>query len=122
MNEVRVQGRTTSEVELKKTGQGKAYVNFNLAVEENFKDAQGEWQKSTTFIECIAWDKQAELLATVKKGSLIEIDGKIEVSKYKNKDNVEVKSTKVRANRFYLVTIPKLPDKDDNPFDKGEKS
>ena len=49
---------------------------------------------------------------------MIEIDGKIEVSKYKNKDNIEVKSTKVRVNRFYYVTIPKLQDKDENPFDK----
>ena len=66
-----ISGRLTSNPELKNTSTGKAVVNFTVAVD------RGDKNKTTDFIDCVAWDSKAEFIAKwFTKGSPIEIAGK----------------------------------------------
>ena len=68
MNSVCLVGRTTKDPELKYTGNNIAVASFSLAVNRNFKDANGE--RETDFINCVIWRQQAENLANwAKKGA-----------------------------------------------------
>jgi single-strand DNA-binding protein len=79
INSVCLVGRLTRDPELKYTGNNVAVASFSLAVNRNFKDANGE--RETDFINCVIWRQQAENLANwAKKGALIGIT----VSKYRN--------------------------------------
>ena len=51
-------GRLTRDPELKYTANGVAFVNFTVAVNRTFKNAQGE--READFINCIIWRKAAE--------------------------------------------------------------
>ncbi|WP_348735262.1 single-stranded DNA-binding protein [Spiroplasma endosymbiont of Ammophila pubescens] len=47
-------GRTTKDIEIKKTSNGKEYTIFNLAITRPYSK-----QKETDFIPCQVWNKQA---------------------------------------------------------------
>ena len=57
MNSVQLIGRLTKDIDLKYTQSGTAVGSFNLAVERNFKNADGE--REIDFIRCQIWRKAA---------------------------------------------------------------
>lgn len=58
-------GRLTRDPELKYTTSNIAVATFSLAVNRNFKDANGE--READFINCVIWRQQAENLANWAK-------------------------------------------------------
>ena len=102
MNSVCLVGRTTKDPELKYTGNNIAVASFSLAVNRNFKDANGE--RETDFINCVIWRQQAENLANwVKKGALIGITGRIQTRSYENQQGQRVYVTEVVAENFQML-------------------
>jgi len=85
MNIVALIGRLTRDIELKYTQSGKPVANFSLAVDRRYKDANGE--KVCDFINCISWEKKAELLDQYcKKGSQIAVTGELQMRKYQTRE------------------------------------
>ena len=78
INNVVLVGRMTRDAELRYTPSNVAVATFSLAVNRNFKGANGE--RETDFINCVIWRQQAENLANwAKKGALIGITGRIQI-------------------------------------------
>ncbi|WP_253301591.1 single-stranded DNA-binding protein, partial [Spiroplasma endosymbiont of Phyllotreta cruciferae] len=74
-------GRTTKDIEIKKTQNGKEYSIFQLAAIIPYST-----QKETDFIPCQVWNKQAITLQKYcQKGSQIAITGILQ--SFKDKDN-----------------------------------
>jgi len=102
LNKVILIGRLTREVELIYTQQGTAVAKFTLAVDRDRKNAQGE--RETDFINCVVWQKQAENCANyIGKGSLIALDGRIQVRSYEAKDGGKRWVTEVIAERVQFL-------------------
>ena len=102
MNTVQLVGRLTRDIELKFTASGTATGSFNLAVNRNFTNQQGE--READFINCVIWRKAAENLANwTRKGSLIAIDGRLQSRSYENKHGQKVYVTEVVVNNFDLL-------------------
>ncbi|AZF90883.1 single-stranded DNA-binding protein [Streptococcus phage CHPC927] len=102
MNSVCLVGRTTKDPELKYTTSNIAVATFSLAVNRNFKDANGE--RETDFINCVIWRQQAENLANwAKKGALIGITGRIQTRSYENQQGQRVYVTEVVAENFQML-------------------
>ena len=95
-------GRLTRDPELKYTGNNIAVASFSLAVNRNFKDANGE--RETDFINCVIWRQQAENLVNwAKKGALIGITGRIQTRSYENQQGQRVYVTEVVAENFQML-------------------
>nr|DAO20720.1 MAG TPA: Single strand binding protein [Caudoviricetes sp.] len=102
LNSVCLVGRLTRYPELKYTGNNIAVASFSLAVNRNFKDANGE--RETDFINCVIWRQQAENLANwAKKGALIGITGRIQTRSYENQQGQKVYVTEVVAENFQML-------------------
>ena len=102
INSVCLVGRLTRDPELKYTGNNIAVASFSLAVNRNFKDANGE--RETDFINCVIWRQQAENLANWgKKGALIGITGRIQTRSYENQQGQRVYVTEVVAENFQIL-------------------
>ena len=102
INNVVLVGRLTRDPELKYTGNNIAVASFSLAVNRNFKDANGE--RETDFINCVIWRQQAENLANwAKKGALIGITGRIQTRNYENQQGQRVYVTEVVADNFQML-------------------
>lgn len=102
MNNVSLVGRLTKDVELKYTGSQTAVAAGTLAVNRQFKSANGE--KETDFINIVAWRKTAEILSNyASKGSQIGVTGRIQTRNYEDKDGKRVYVTEVVAESINLL-------------------
>jgi len=102
MNQVNLIGRLTKDIELKMTPNQKVVTQFNLAVYRT-KD-------ETDFINCVAWNKTAELLENyTSKGSQIGVNGTLRTRNYDdpNIPNRKVYVTEVLVNSIYLLDSKK---------------
>ena len=102
INNVILVGRLTRDPELRYTTSNVAVATFNLAVNRNFKGANGE--READFINCMIRRKQAELFADwCKKGNLVGITGRIQTRSYENQQGQRVYVTEVVAETFQLL-------------------
>lgn len=102
MNNLSLVGRLTKDVELKYTGSQTAVATGTLAVNRQFKSANGE--KETDFINIVAWRKTAEILSNyASKGSQIGITGRIQTRNYEGNDGKRVYVTEVVAETVMLL-------------------
>jgi single-strand DNA-binding protein len=101
-NRVILIGRLTRDPELRYTQSGIAVTSFTLAVDRNYKNAQGE--KETDFIPCIAWRQLAELCANyLAKGKLAAVEGRIQIDTGE-KDGQRQYYTKVVAEKVKFLS------------------
>ncbi|HHV63486.1 MAG TPA: single-stranded DNA-binding protein [Peptococcaceae bacterium] len=85
LNRVVLIGRLTKDPELRYTQNGIAVTSFTLAVDRNYKNAQGE--RETDFIPCVVFRQLAEHCANyLAKGKLAAVDGRIQVRSYEGQD------------------------------------
>ena len=74
LNRVVLIGRLTRDPELRYTPSGVAVASFTLAVDRNFKNAQGE--READFINIVVWRQLGENCANyLSKGKLAAVDG-----------------------------------------------
>ncbi|CDR26467.1 single-stranded DNA-binding protein [Staphylococcus schweitzeri] len=87
-------GRLTCDPELLHTQKEIAVAKFNLAVNRNYKNENGQTQAD--FINCITFRKHDENVATyLKTGQQIAIKGRIQTRSYTNKENKQIYVTEV---------------------------
>lgn len=87
-------GRIVNELEVKQTPSGVSALSFTLAVERNFKGADGERQ--TDFISCVAWRQQAEFIGRYfGKGRMIALEGNLRTRTYDDKNGTKHYVTEV---------------------------
>lgn len=86
MNQVLLTGRITKDPELRYTQSGVASCNFTIAVDRQFRDANGN--KQSDFINCVAWRQQADFMSKyVKKGNMLAVVGTLQVRTYQDQSN-----------------------------------
>ena len=94
MNKVIMTGRTTANLELKSTPSGTSVVEFSIAVNRTFKNANGE--RESDFFNCVAYNKTAELISKyVNKGDQLGIEGRLQTRNYTNKEGRKVYITEI---------------------------
>lgn len=102
LNRVVLTGRLTKDPELRYTGNGTAVTTFNLAVDRQFRNQDGN--RDVDFIQCVIWRKSAENFANfTHKGSLVGIDGRISTRNYENNQGQRVYVTEVTVENFALL-------------------
>ncbi len=101
MNAVVLIGRTTRDIDLRRTGNGTAVASFTLAVNRDFKTNDGQ---EADFIQCVAWKKTAELLEQyVHKGDKIALNGSIRTRNYEDSHGRTVYVTEVLVNHVEFL-------------------
>lgn len=102
INRVVLTGRLTRDPELKYTQSGNAVCSFTLAVDRQFRNQNGD--READFINCVIWRKSAENFSNfTHKGSMVGIDGRIQVRNYENQQGQRVYVTEVIVDNFALL-------------------
>jgi single-strand DNA-binding protein len=69
-------GNLTRDPELRSTPSGQQVCSFSLALNRSYKDASGEWQEATDYIDVVAWGPLGERVAQyLHKGSRTLVQG-----------------------------------------------
>lgn len=94
MNKVILTGRLVSD-DFKKFQSSKGIISLT------FKIALIEQTKKTNFIDIVCFDKMANNITKyIKKGDLLEIEGKLNNSKYTTKDGKTIYKTEIVAKNI----------------------
>lgn len=116
MNNVTLVGRLTRDPELKETMSGVHRLQFTVAIDRRFKNADGE--READFISCVAWRQTAEFIAKYfNRGMKIGIIGSIQTGSYE-KDGITVYTTDVNADQAYFIESKR----DGSGYQTGEHS
>ena len=113
MNFVGIVGRMTKDVELRRTGSGKAVASITLAVNKDFKNEQGNYDAD--FIDCVAFEQKAETISKyVHKGDRFAVVGKLSTRSYETKEGKKVKVTEVKVVEFDFLENKKQTENTEN--------
>lgn len=94
-NFVCVRGNVIADVDVRFTKNGKQCSMFRVAVNENRKNENGEWEsKAVAFLNMIAWEYVAKQCEQLKKGDGVVVTGKITTGSYE-KDGVKKYTTEI---------------------------
>ena len=108
MNSVNLIGRLTNKPTFGYTIGNIAYAGFTIAVNRNFKNANGERQAD--FINCIAYRKTAELINQyTDKGDLLGTEGRIQTGSYTAQDGSKRYTTDVVVENIYFLKSKEKP-------------
>ncbi len=99
LNMVFLMGNLTRDPELRYTPNGQAVVNFAVATNRTWKDADGEQKDSAEFTDIVAWGKTAENIANyLKKGQKVHVIGRLQTRSWEAQDGSKRYKTEVVAN------------------------
>lgn len=104
MNKIVLMGRLVANPELKETSSKNNYTRFTIAVNRAVKE-------ETDFINCIAWNKQAELISKYfSKGERIAVDGRLTINSYTDKNGNNREAAEVVIDNFAFIESKKKED------------
>ena len=99
-------GRLTQDVELKTTNSNKSYVQNKIAIKNDYKNSDGQYDSE--FINIIVWNKTAEFLVQyANKGSRIAVEGRLTNRSYDKQDGTKGYITEVICNSIELLESKK---------------
>jgi single-strand DNA-binding protein len=106
-NKVQLIGYVGATPMIRETQNGKRLARLSLATNEEYKNAQGEQVRETTWHNVVAWDKLSAIVEQyVNKGSQIIVEGKIVNRTYADKDGVQRWATEIEARSILLLDKP----------------
>ena len=106
LNNITLMGRLVANPELRHTSTGLAVTSFTLAVNRDFA-RQGE-ERSTDFIDIVAWRNNAEFAAKYfSKGQLVAVVGSLQTRTYQDKNGMNRKVFEVVADRLHFAESKK---------------
>tara|TARA_B100000900_G_scaffold394701_1_gene392355 strand:+ start:86 stop:514 length:429 start_codon:yes stop_codon:yes gene_type:complete len=104
VNKVVLVGHLGGDPETRFTPSGAAVANFNLATNESWKDANGDFQDKTEWHRCVMFGKSAELAGNLlKKGQLVFTEGKLQSRNWEDKDGIKRYTTEVVCEMFTML-------------------
>lgn len=78
-NQVTLMGNLTRDPELRTTPSGASVCSFSLALNRNYKNAEGNWQEATDYIDIVAWAGLGERVAQyLTKGRPALVSGRLQ--------------------------------------------
>ena len=76
LNQILLIGRAGNDPEMRYTPSGTPVTSFSLAVNNNKRDAKGEWTEETEWFRVTAWERTAESVNQyLAKGRRVFVDG-----------------------------------------------
>lgn len=104
VNKVILLGRLGSDPETKVLTSGSTVTRFSVATSDTWKDKDGNKQEKTEWSNCVAWQKQAEVIAEhMKKGDQIYLEGKLETRSWEDDKGAKRYATDIKVTNFQFV-------------------
>ena len=104
LNSVVLAGNLTKDPILRQTMNGNAVVNFTVASNRKYRDANNQWQEDVCYVGIVAWNKLAESCGTrLRKGNAVLVDGELQSHFFKSEDGHSRNIVEIRARRIQFL-------------------
>lgn len=103
-NRVIVIGNLTKDPELKRNPSGTAVCTLRLAINESYRNKEGEKIDRPVFVEVVAWNQHAEFCNQYfSKGNPILIEGRLQYEEWKTHENETRSKLRILATHVAFV-------------------
>jgi single-strand DNA-binding protein len=103
-NKVLLMGRLTRDIELRYTSGNQPVANIGLAVNRRWRSKEGEDREETTFVDCEAWGRTAEVMSQyLSKGRPVFIEGRLKLDQWQDKDGSNRSKLRVVVDNFQFI-------------------
>jgi single-strand DNA-binding protein len=110
-------GRLTKQAELRITSEGQGICNFTLAVQRDYKDANGD--RPADFINCVLFGSKdnekcraTKLVDYLNQGTQVNVTARLQSRSYENQDGFKVYVTEAVVQEIYLLSQPQEKQED----------
>ena len=104
VNKVILVGNLGSEPEVRSSASGVMVSKLSIATNEQWKGRDGQMQEHTEWHRVVLFNRLAEIARDyLHKGSMVYIEGKIQSSKYTDKNGVERYMTEIMAKQLQML-------------------
>lgn len=104
LNNVQIIGNLGGTPEMKYLNNSDHVVNFSVAVNERWKNRNGEPQERTTWLRIVAFNGIGSACAEhLKKGDGVYVEGRLQIREYEDKDHAERTSVEVVASKVRFL-------------------
>src|SRR5574340_455529 len=108
LNKVMLIGYAGADSEMKFTAGGTPLATFSLAVNETYKNGNGEKKSNTLWIRCVAWRRVAEIVGEhVTKGKYLLVEGRLQLRCYEDRQGQKRDVTEVVVNSLRFLGAAK---------------
>jgi single-strand DNA-binding protein len=98
LNKAMIIGNLGRDPEMRYTPSGQAVTQFTVAVNRNFKGADGAWQEETEWFRVVAWGPLAERTAEyLRKGRKVFVEGRLQTRQWEGQDGQKRYTTELIA-------------------------
>lgn len=80
-----ISGRLTEHAKVSTTATGREVVNFSIAVNDGYRNKEGQWVDNTAFVDCAYW-RTSKVATWLKQGLYVELSGQISARAWTAKD------------------------------------
>lgn len=103
-NKVILMGRLTRKPELSYSNNGRAFCPFSVAVNERYKNKDGEQVETVSFVDVKSYGRSAETLAQfLDKGEPLHLEGRLRQDKWTTAEGEARQKTVVVLDRFQFL-------------------
>lgn len=103
-NKVMLMGNLTRDVELKYTPSNQPVANLGIAVNRRFRTRDGEDREETTFVDCEAWGRVAEVMNQyLSKGRPVFVEGRLKLDQWQDKEGNNRSKLRVVVENFQFL-------------------
>ena len=108
LNYVILVGNLTRDPQVRNTPGGAVVADIGMAVNEKYKNKAGEMQEIVTYVDVVAWGRQAEVCQQyLHKGSPVLIEGRLQLDQWESKEGEKRSKLRVRADRIQFLSSPR---------------
>jgi len=130
LNEVKLIGNLTADVEVRYMPNGNAAASFTVATSEQRKDQQGQPQERTEFSRCVVYKKLAEIAGEyLHKGSKVYVCGKLATREWTDQQGVKRYTTEIIISDLMMLdgkqqgmrqNAPQRPQQQNNQYQQPQ--
>ncbi len=104
LNNVQIIGNLGGPPEMKCVNNNDHVVNFSVAVNERWKNRNGDPQERTTWLRIVAFNGLGSACAEfLKRGDPVYVEGRLQIREYEDKDHNARTSVEVVASRIRFL-------------------
>ena len=101
-------GNLTRDPQVRNTPGGAVVADIGMAINEKYKNKSGEMQEIVTYVDVVAWGRQAEVCQQyLHKGSPVLIEGRLQLDQWESKEGEKRSKLRVRADRIQFLSGPR---------------
>lgn len=104
VNNVLLAGNLTKDPTIRKTSNGIRVINFCLASNRKYRDANNHWAEDVCYVGVVAWSKLAEsCMDKLRKGSAVLVDGELQSRTWHTEDGQTRTVVEIKAHRIQFL-------------------